>query len=341
MSLKTLDVAIGLTFLFLMVTFVASTLLEIAANVFRWRARMLHDAINNMLEYSRIASVHDVYDNPLIQALCQTTTIAFWRHPFKTLKTMLSAKADLSYARAKIYPSYIPAATFSAAILQAIMRRSTKPIDLSPDAAIEEIRSQLRVAPDPEQLAQMDALASILSVTLATQGGSIQAIRLAIEKWFNDAMDRASGWYKRRTQMRLLMLGLLLGFGCNIDTIGVARWLWQGDAARQSVVAVATDYAKNAPPPATNPNKDSQNKDNQNRLTPELARIIDFDRQTAALQYPIGWPVKGTDDRLWFLQYLFGAFLTAIAISMGSTFWFDALSNLIKLRGTGPKPGAR
>jgi len=43
----------------------------------------------------------------------------------------------------------------------------------------------------------------------------------------------------------------------------------------------------------------------------------------------------------WILEYLFGGMITAIAISMGSTFWFDAVQSLLKIRGTGPKPSSR
>jgi hypothetical protein len=36
-----------------------------------------------------------------------------------------------------------------------------------------------------------------------------------------------------------------------------------------------------------------------------------------------------------------GCLVSAVAISMGSSFWFDALQSLIKIKGTGPKPVAR
>jgi hypothetical protein len=246
--------------------------------------------------------------------------------------------------KAKLDPSYIPAATFSAAVLQTIMNNGMEPVDPAPEAVIQEIKKQLREYSSRKRAERFDALASVLSTTLATQGSSIQAVRLAIEKWFNDSMDRASGWYKRRTQARLLVIGLLLGFGCNIDTIGVARWLWQGDAARQSVVAVATEYAKNTPPPPADTSKDGMQKDGHGKaptIPAQLAQIIDIDQKAAALQYPIGWPHTKQENSLWFLQYIFGSLLTAIAVSMGSTFWFDALTSIIKLRGTGPKPGAK
>ena len=35
---------------------------------------------------------------------------------------------------------------------------------------------------------------------------------------------------------------------------------------------------------------------------------------------------------------LFGWLLTALAISLGASFWFDLLSKLVKIRTAGPKP---
>jgi hypothetical protein len=33
----------------------------------------------------------------------------------------------------------------------------------------------------------------------------INKLRIIIEEWFNSAMERVSGWYKRRTQVILLV----------------------------------------------------------------------------------------------------------------------------------------
>jgi hypothetical protein len=307
------------------------------ASAFKWRASMLRKAIGIMLEGSPMASVSDIYASPLVLALSRTSKLrTFWNE----LKADKDAGTYIPQAR--LDPSYIPATTFSAAILQGIMSKGREPVDPSPEAVIQEIKKQLSEHPAGSHYAHLDALASVLSTTLATQGPSIQAVRLAIEKWFNDSMDRVSGWYKRQTQVRLLIIGLLLGFGCNFDTIAIARWLWQGDAARQSVIAVATEYAKSTPRPVDTGVEGTQTdgKAKAPQIPASLARIVEIDRQTAALQYPIGWPRRDEQNNS-FWQYLFGALLTAVAVSMGSTFWFDALTSLIKLRGAGPKPGAR
>jgi hypothetical protein len=54
-------------------------------------------------------------------------------------------------------------------------------------------------------------------------------------------------------------------------------------------------------------------------------QIADVDRNITVMQFPIGWPVDAGVS--WFFQYLVGGLLTAIALSMGSTFCFDALQS--------------
>jgi hypothetical protein len=334
LSFKTVDVAIGIAFLYLLLTFVASAIVELISSVCNWRALMLHDAIGNMLKRSNLLSVNDIYENPLVLALGRNNAARSWIDLFESF--------GWHQAKGKTAPSYMPAATFSAAALDVLINKAGASFELSPDGAVGLLRALLSSqpqSPQGETVHQKDAFQSVLRTTLATQGSSIQAVRFAIEKWFNETMDRTSGWYKRRTQSCLLLIGLMIAFGTNVNTIGVARWLWQGDAARQAVITSATQYIQSSPPlqksaggvDAQPPSED---------LAKLTEQIVNLDRRVSALQYPMGWPPP-TPDWHWFLEYLLGAIITAIAISMGSTFWFDALQSLIKIRGTGPKPAAR
>jgi hypothetical protein len=80
-----------------------------------------------------------------------------------------------------------------------------------------------------------------------------------------------------------------------------------------------------------------------NKHFKDLAEQIgEADRQITTLQYPVGWyDPTAKKPRDWSWQFVVGALITAISISMGGTFWFDALQNLVRIRGTGPKPTAR
>ncbi len=345
MSLKTLDVAIGTVFLFLLLTFIASAVLEIVSRVLNWRAKNLYDAIAGMLEGNVLVDTANIIDNPMV--------VALGRDPKSISRLDVLERMGWRPPTHRVPPSYIPPATFSGAVLEALLKKAAAlppveehSVELSPDGAIKAIRTVVGT-----QLKRNDALTSILITTLATQGSSIQAIRLALEKWFNDTMDRASGWYKRKTQSLLLCFGLLTAFACNIDTIAVVQWLWKSDAARQAVLAAATNYEKQGLPgskPVAGSGSDDPN------YASVATRVAQADQRIYELQYPIGWNIdtKSLNSHLcsWslertnrsqFSQYLLGCLITAIAISMGSTFWFDTLETLINIRASGPKPSAR
>ena len=69
MFLKTLEVAIGIVFLYLLLTFAASAILEGFAILFNWRAKMLHQTIDVMFQGDPLVSVRKIYQNPLVRAL--------------------------------------------------------------------------------------------------------------------------------------------------------------------------------------------------------------------------------------------------------------------------------
>jgi hypothetical protein len=64
-----------------------------------------------------------------------------------------------------------------------------------------------------------------------------------IEAWYDSAMDRASGWYKRQVRWSLLFMGLALACVTNADTIQVAMHLAVDGELQDSVVALAAAAA--------------------------------------------------------------------------------------------------
>jgi len=113
-------------------------------------------------------------------------------------------------------------------------------------------------------------------------GGDVDAFRRNLEAWFDDTMARVSGWYKRKAQWILAVLGVIIAIGLNANTLTMGERLWKDPAVRNAVVGQAT--------------RDG-------------------------------------------LHAVFGWLLTIAAISLGAPFWFDTLSRLARLRGTG-KPEA-
>lgn len=75
----------------------------------------------------------------------------------------------------------------------------------------------------------------------------LQKLEDSVEVWFNNAMDRVSGAYKRYTQIALLLIGFVVATLLNADTIRIWQKLATDDKLRESVVqqAIAFNDAAN------------------------------------------------------------------------------------------------
>ncbi len=82
------------------------------------------------------------------------------------------------------------------------------------------------------------AIRDALRVLLSTANDIDQA-RVKIERWFDDGMTRASAAYIRWIQGFSLIFALLLAVIFNIDTIHLARTLWDDPLLRAQVVIAA------------------------------------------------------------------------------------------------------
>lgn len=67
----------------------------------------------------------------------------------------------------------------------------------------------------------------------------LDRFRNRLEEWFNETMERASGWYKRQTQVILLCLGLALAIWANVDTIKIYKTLAKDKKVRDQIVSMA------------------------------------------------------------------------------------------------------
>jgi len=56
--------------------------------------------------------------------------------------------------------------------------------------------------------------------------GEVDKIRTYLSSWFDAAMDRVSGAYKRWTQLFVYVVALILAIGLNLDAITIFKLLW-------------------------------------------------------------------------------------------------------------------
>jgi len=166
----------------------------------------------------------------------------------------------------------------------------------------------------------------------------IESLRDNVEQWFNDAMDRVSGWYKRWTQRILLGIAIVLVVVGNVDTLMLVQRLSRDNTVRGSIVAAAERATQ-----AGNQTQNTTASDNllreAGKLTLPLSWTPDTKDPYKAEQVPICSGVRWSECLIRWSLKLAGLLISVIAIQIGAPFWFDTLSKFINLRGAGTPPG--
>lgn len=82
--------------------------------------------------------------------------------------------------------------------------------------------------------------------TVLAGARTLEDAQQRLEKWFNEAMDLVSATFGRTMQYFSLFSGLMVALLLNVDSLHLARTLWEDPALRQ-VVAAAAETAVNDP----------------------------------------------------------------------------------------------
>jgi hypothetical protein len=334
-----LDVAIGLAFLFFLFSLVISRINEFVATALNLRHKGLENALRAMLNDHRpdaakaggndVVSAGKVLNHALVKPIQQAIQGTF----------LSSALGKLGLGRTKI--SYLPSRTFSAAVFDLLA-----PADPA-DPAHPGATAGKGAATDPmarakaavEGMGEHNPARQPLLRMMTDAEGDRDKFRGSLEHWYDDTMDRVSGWYKRYVQRIILVITIMLVACLNVDSINIAQVLWRLPTERAAVAAAAAKQAGSG-------SSASQNAD-------EVVRSI------SALKLPLGWTpphitrvspagartvVVSTDPQhlplgagSWLIKLL-GLLFTVLALSLGAPFWFDALTKLGSLRQAGPKP---
>lgn len=228
-----LEVAIGLSFVFLLFSTICAALREGIEAITKTRAAYLERGVRELLHDKAGAGLaRKFYEHPLIYSL--------YAGDYKPGAAGSGEPRTFSFGRG--LPSYIPARNFAAAMID-LAARGPLP---SPGADGQAPDPGLAAAPVTAQtlragIAAMDnqRVARALLNALDLAQDDLNRTRLNLEAWFDAGMDRVSGWYKRSTQWIVFWLALAMAAALNVDAIAIANFLYRNDNARHAVVAQA------------------------------------------------------------------------------------------------------
>ncbi|HMQ62275.1 MAG TPA: hypothetical protein PKE06_16480 [Flavilitoribacter sp.] len=296
-----LTVVLGVIFVLLMLSLLATTIMELIASFLRLRGKNLKKALQNMLVGDSKAGLEidrlykSFTDNPL----------------FKQLSFKYGRKSTDP-------PSYVSAESFRTILFDVL---------LGDDTAEEQLGAKI------DELDNED-LKRVLKQLMRQADNKIDVFKTKVDDWYNSIMDRASGWYKRTTHYVLIWVGLVMAVVLNADTLALYEHLENDPETLTDLVSAAETLAQNE-------NIDSLVRTDlefADAVDQFKAYKNEVDEIKSPLG--MGWKntdLLSATPYDWLTKVL-GWVITALAVSLGAPFWFDILKKIVSIRSSGNKP---
>lgn len=203
--MQMLTIVLGIIFILLLLSLLATTIMELVSSFLQLRGKNLERALRNMLASSDL-------DERMLDAFRQN---ALYR--------------QLSYRNGKKLsaPSYVSPQSFQSILMNILLEGR--------EQNMENIRGSI------DKLGNQD-LREVLLQLLNESENKLEDFRSKVQGWYNDVMDRSTAWYKQNTQKLLVMIGFALAVVFNADTIAIYQRLGADPEALQQVVTMAEAY---------------------------------------------------------------------------------------------------
>ena len=287
-----IQVAIGIIFVWVILAVITSQVQEWIASSLAWRAKMLEDAIEQMLGNPEVKN--KLYNHPLIQGLYSSN--------------------------GKRKPGGIPQDKFALVLFEEVINSGITVADAK--NTFDNLKKSVAALKSKSEGSALTNFANSLDTLLigieekaddATH--SITEARVRVESWFNNSMERLGGAYRRRMQIVGIIVGIAVAATLNIDTGAIMNTLWRDPVLRQAIVTQASQV------------KDT---DVQSGQTPSIEEIAKNAEKLNILSLPIGWSSKNipTDANGW-VSKIIGILLSGMAAAQGAPYWFDIMRKLV------------
>ena len=284
----TVDIAIGLVFVYLVLSLVVSAAQEVLETIIKLRGAHLAKGIEKLLGAAR---AREFFASAPVAAL----------------------SPDRWFGAGTRKPSYIPSRTFATVVLDMIV-----PATGAGPRTLAAVQRAVEATADPDLKRSL--------TTLLDGAQTLDEVQARLQRWFDDQMDRVSGWYRRKAQVITLTLGLLVAVSMNADTLAIVRSLSNDSTVRASLVAQAQEAARQ---PLRSATADDMKREADARAADTKAKI----EAAQGLGLPVGFGWWNDVPRAVSPRAAApGWLLTALAISLGAPFWFDMLGKVVSIR---------
>jgi hypothetical protein len=340
-----LETIISLVFIFLVFSLITSSIVEFFAARVQKRGKMLRQFVIDSLEdrFNKNWGLL-IYSHPLIEVLHHDI-----RMPKGFAGLMYGSKLDVK----RRLPAYIPSEQFATALIDIIINHNriakfrqnqvTKKYELEKEIVTDKtFKDFLDGVDDINESTVKITLTALARKVNGNDTSALQNLKTNIAEWYDNGMDRLNGWYKKRIRQWLFMVGLIVAICFNVNTITVVNRLYSDPQLRSAVAGAAEKYIAETKQLPTSPTE------NIDILTKKIDSLTG---RLESFNLPIGWHKTSLtvqnifSKKTWgFIKEEFSLFnllgwlMTALALSYGAPFWFDALKKAVNMRSAGIKP---
>lgn len=319
-----LNALISMVLLFFLFALLVSAVMEAISSFFKLRGQSLKICLEMLLDDSRakgwggLGAMDRITGNRMPEAVAGTITGA-------SLFDAIFKGSLVGGIRPTSRPTYIEPRQFAMTLLDQFRTGAV-------DDSFKDIATSIGTLPDGR-------LKDTLSTLANDAAGDYDALKTNVALWFDEAMSRLSGEYKRLTQFLTFAIAFALAIAFNVNAVHVGERLLTDRLLAETMAEIAI-----------------QEVEKQKALPAAAAAddpVLDF-KQKVASQYQaradlfkaypfLGYTEKQTGPFSALAQNgfisLIGWLLMAFSAVIGAPFWFDLLQRFINIRGAGPKPG--
>jgi len=309
-----IEVAIGMVFIFSLLSILVTQVNSLIINFLNLRARQLKEGLIHMVSDREMQA--KILAHPLIRMVPNTV------NPEESISKQRS-RDIVNMKETRV--GYIAPSTF----VEALMSLLTQVLSYALEA-VEDSFGRLpmrtgQMMPLLEGIRQIKdpAFQNAIKTVLIT-AEDIRDARRKLENWFDDGMARVSELYKRRLQYLSLGVGLVVALLLNADALQLANTFWEDPALRQTVADTArrnisqverdlrqteatTPGAQQATP-VPELNAETEAASEEQRAESEVAaraaveqsaqQVNNTVQQLLDLQIPLGWEFTPITDEL-------------------------------------------
>jgi hypothetical protein len=303
-----LEVAIGMVFIYLLLSLIITAATELIASYMNWRADNLRKGLQRLLDPTL---AQELYNHPLIKNL----------------------------AKSNRGPSYIPSETFALALIDVIAN-----LDSATVQGAKDFETLIKSVPSTD----VRRVLSLLAAEAGQDGQKLQKnienwFNNSMDRvagWYKRKTQAVNV-----TLAIVLAIALNADSVLIVRSLSNDSALRAALVAQAQELAKTTPAESEKVQPGTNAAADELEK-RINKLSGLGLPVgwTDDKSGDASRRWP-GWMPSETDTKTWGVtwsetirDHFLGWLLTALAVSLGAPFWFDVLNKIITIRSAGKVP---